>query len=465
MCWTYGAKKSGFFDFCAISSVLTGIFGFLLISLPLTPATAEVQGHGGPVKSIMLSSDGYTALTGSFDYTVIYWAISPSGSKIIKRLIGHDGAVNSVAFVPGNALALSGSDDGTIGLWQLADLKLLTRLKGHSAKISDVAASPDGRIAASASWDSTIRLWDIETKTQTAVLEGHRGNINSIAFSKDGKFLFSGGYDGTVKMWDTARGEFIRTIYKHGWGVNVVRILPGNLNLFIGTLDGAVNILDIESGRIIRRLKPHEGPVLASFVASKNGLAATSGGDGKIHVWSMKTWKLLYQYDDPYRPIWALSYSRNRKMVLYGGLDEHVLEWDFNNSKRFDVARRKIPRRFKFVNDEDLGTRQFARRCSVCHTVAPDGGNRAGPSLYRIYGRRAGTREGYIYSNALKNSDIIWSKKTVGRLFDEGPAKYTPGSKMPLQRIQSEKEREALLVYLEKAGRIVKQTTTVQSEN
>jgi len=442
-----------------------GVFGLVFMSLPLTPATAKVQGHGGPVKSIVLSSDGYTALTGSFDYTVIYWAISPTGSKVIKRLIGHDGAVNSVAFVPGNALALSGSDDGTVGLWQLGDLKLLTRLKGHNAKVSDVAASPDGRIAASASWDSTIRLWDIETKTQTAVLKGHRGSINSIAFSIDGKFLFSGGYDGTVKMWDTASGEFTRTIYKHGWGVNVVRILPDNLKLFIGTLDGAVNILDIESGRITRRLKPHEGPVLAGFVAPESGLAATSGGDGKIRVWAMETWKLLYQYDDPYRPIWALSFSKITKMVLYGGLGEHVLEWGLTSGKQFDVARRKIPRRFQFVNDEDLGTRQFARRCSVCHTVAPDGGNRAGPSLYRIYGRRAGTREGYIYSKALKYSDIIWSKKTVGRLFNEGPAKYTPGSKMPLQRIQSKEEREALLAFLEKAGEVVKTTTTVQSEN
>ncbi len=465
MCWTYDVKKSGSLDFCVISSVLTGFFALLFISLPSTLATAKVQGHGGPVKSIVLSSDGYTALTGSFDYTVIYWAISPGGSKIIKRLIGHDGAVNTVAFVPGNALALSGSDDGTVGLWHLGDLKLLTRLKGHSAKISDVAASPDGRIAASASWDSTIRLWDVETKTQTAVLEGHRGNINSIVFSNDGKFLFSGGYDGMVKMWDTASGEFIRTIYNHGWGVNVVRVLPDNQNLFIGTLDGAVNILDIDSSKIIRRLKPHEGPVLAGFVAAKSGLAATSGGDGKIHVWSMDTWKLLYQHDEPYRPIWALSFSKNNQKVLYGGLDEHVLEWDFNSDKQFDVARRKTPRRFRFVNDEDLGTRQFARRCSVCHTVAPDGGNRAGPSLYRIYGRRAGTREGYVYSKALKNSDIVWSKETVGRLFDEGPAKYTPGTKMPLQRIQSKEEREALLAYLEKAGKIVKQTTTVQSEN
>ena len=119
-----------------------------------------------------------------------------------------------------------------------------------------------------------------------------------------------------------------------------------------------------------------------------------------------------------------------------------------------------FPRRFQVTNQGDLGTRQFARRCSVCHTVSRDGGNRAGPSLYRIYGRRAGTRAGYVYSRALQNSGIIWSRKTVGRLFNEGPAKYTPGSKMPLQRIQSKKEREALLDFLETAGSNAKKAST-----
>jgi cytochrome c len=266
-------------------------------------------------------------------------------------------------------------------------------------------------------------------------------------------------------MWQVNSGELVRTIYKHGWGVNVVRALPDGLNLLIGTLDGAVNVVAIKSGKIVRRHKPHEGPVLAGFIAPERGLAATGGGDGNIRIWSLKTWKLLHQHHDPYGPIWALSFAQNQETVLYGGLDDHVIDWDLNNTKHMERVKSKFPRRFQVTSEDDLGTRQFARRCSVCHTVAPDGSNRAGPSLYRIYGRRAGTRPGYIYSQALRNSDIIRTKETIGRLFNEGPAKFTPGSKMPLQRIQSKQERDALLNFLKEAGMIVKNAATTQPAN
>ena len=44
--------------------------------------------------------------------------------------------------------------------------------------------------------------------------------------------------------------------------------------------------------------------------------------------------------------------------------------------------------------------------------------------------------------------DIVWSKQTIAKLFEIGPAHYTPGTKMPQQTIGSEKDREALVDFL-----------------
>ena len=47
----------------------------ILLALPLS-ARAELAGHGGFVKGVAVSPDGRTALTASFDYTVIYWDLA-----------------------------------------------------------------------------------------------------------------------------------------------------------------------------------------------------------------------------------------------------------------------------------------------------------------------------------------------------------------------------------------------------
>ena len=68
-----------------------------------------------------------------------------------------------------------------------------------------------------------------------------------------------------------------------------------------------------------------------------------------------------------------------------------------------------------------------------------------------MFGRRAGTLSGYVYSEALKKSDIIWNEETIGQLFGEGPQEVVPGTKMPLQKMTDAEERNALITFLKEA--------------
>src|SRR5262249_44644518 len=98
----------------------------------------------------------------------------------------------------------------------------------------------------------------------------------------------------------------------------------------------------------------------------------------------------------------------------------------------------------------DHGAEVF-RACIACHTLSADEGNRAGPTLAGLFGRRIATLPGYRFSDALKKLDIVWTPETVAKLFEIGPAAYTPGTKMPEQRIGSAEDREALVTFLAKA--------------
>ena len=93
------------------------------------------------------------------------------------------------------------------------------------------------------------------------------------------------------------------------------------------------------------------------------------------------------------------------------------------------------------------------RACAACHTLTPDGGNRAGPTLHGLFGRRIASVPGYPFSEALRRLPIVWTPQTVSELFEIGPSRYTPGTKMPEQIIGDPADRAALMRFLERATR------------
>lgn len=428
------------------------------LTSPFEPALAEwpdrLEGHGGPVKSVTLDPSGKRLLSTSFDYSVLVWSEDEAGEASAEplRLIGHEAAVNDGRFLPGNR-AVTVGDDSDLILWDLKTAELLHRFDGLGEKVLSVDVSANGRFAAVASWENQARIYDLEASPPKLlhVLDQHRGNVNSVAFSKDGTQLFTASYDGGIRQFDVETGAFLREIVNLGWGVNVLKVLPDGTSLFFGVTDGKTGVLDIWAGEEIKVLPPHTRPVLSLAVSLDGKRAASGGGDGLIRVFDAKTFELLEEFENPYGPVWGLSFNADGNRLFYTGLDDEIHLWDVSPRKPFEALDVDFPRRFQVAETSDPGERQFARKCSVCHTLTPDGGNRAGPTLYGVFGRRAGGLKGYPYSEALIKADFIWDEKTISDLFDHGPDIVTPGSKMPIQRLKSVEDRDALVAFLKRA--------------
>jgi len=414
-------------------------------------ATRNLMGHGGPVRGIAIDDDGTRALTASFDYAVMLWDLDARPTEAVRRLLGHDGPVNDAAFLP-DGRAITGSDDGTLVLWDLDTGEILRRFEGHAAKVVDVAVSPDGTRAASASWDRTVRLWRIADGELLAELKGHTGPVNAVSFSGDGQHLYSGSYDGSIQLWH-ANGSAttaVRPILEYGWGINAMRLLPGGRIAF-GAQNGDVRVIDT-SGNEIKVLAPHDGPVLSLALSPDGEVLATGGADGMIRLWQTQTWAVGETYNNPTGPVWTIAF-KSAGELYYGGLDDFAIYWRADPRAPFEPVPSKYPRRFQVSGEMSLGERQFARKCSVCHTLTPADGNRAGPTLHGVFGRKAGALPDYPYSKGLKTTNIVWNEQTIAELFDKGPDHVTPGSKMPLQVITDEKKLEALVAFLKKATR------------
>ena len=87
-------------------------------------------------------------------------------------------------------------------------------------------------------------------------------------------------------------------------------------------------------------------------------------------------------------------------------------------------------------------------RCLACHALAYD---RTGPRHCGLFGRRAGSVQGFAYSDAMKRSKIVWNEQTLDR-FLANPLAAVPGTSMGYAGVTDVKERADLIAYLKQAG-------------
>ena len=103
-----------------------------------------------------------------------------------------------------------------------------------------------------------------------------------------------------------------------------------------------------------------------------------------------------------------------------------------------------------FGQDLDAGETSF-RKCLPCHAVGEAARNKVGPVLNGLEGRRSGTIEGYSYTQANKDADIVWSDPTF-KDYIMDPRGKIPGTKMIFNGIKDDAEIGNLWAYLKQFG-------------
>jgi cytochrome c len=98
------------------------------------------------------------------------------------------------------------------------------------------------------------------------------------------------------------------------------------------------------------------------------------------------------------------------------------------------------------AQDAAAGQRQF-NKCLPCHAVGPDAENKIGPELNGLDGRHSGTAPNYSYSDANKNSGIVWNEESF-KEYIKNPAAKVPGTKMTFAGIKNDQDVNDLWAYL-----------------
>jgi len=98
------------------------------------------------------------------------------------------------------------------------------------------------------------------------------------------------------------------------------------------------------------------------------------------------------------------------------------------------------------AQDVAAGEKSF-NKCRACHQVGPTAKSLAGPKLNGLFGRKAGTVEGFKYSDANKNSGVVWDEAVFAKYIKD-PKAFMPGNKMVFPGIKDDAEIANLTAFL-----------------
>ena len=104
-----------------------------------------------------------------------------------------------------------------------------------------------------------------------------------------------------------------------------------------------------------------------------------------------------------------------------------------------------LPEPYKSANF-NAGKRTF-KLCQSCHTLNEGGQNLVGPNLYGIFGQPIGAVEGFNYSRAVQESDIVWTPEILAQWL-ESPRNFLPGNNMSFAGVRKPSDRTAVIAYI-----------------
>jgi len=204
-----------------------------------------LEGHGGFVRCVALSSDGRRALSASGsrrDPAIRLWDVE--SERCVRIMEGHADGVYDVAFDSTEDRVLSGSRDGTIRLWDLEAGSCDRVFRSHTYHVHNVVWSADQRRILSTSSD--IRLWEVESGRCLRVFkQDHADTVRKLVWSADQHRALSAGHDGTVRLWDVERGRCLRVLKGHPVGVVTVAWSPDERRAYSCDWNGGIRAWDL----------------------------------------------------------------------------------------------------------------------------------------------------------------------------------------------------------------------------
>lgn len=205
-----------------------------------------------------------------------------------------------------------GFSNGSFYIYEMPEVNLIHSLNVSDQKISTLKLNHSGDwIAMGCSNLGQLLVWEWQSETYVLKQQGHSNNTSCLAYSIDGEFLATGGEDGKVKLWNVASGLCFVTFSEHTGAVNSV-CFSGNKKFVVSaSVDGSVRAYDAVRYRNFRTFTGLRPVQFVSVAVDSSGEFVAAGAQDvfDIHLWSVKTGRLLEILSGHEGPVGSLAFS------------------------------------------------------------------------------------------------------------------------------------------------------------
>jgi WD40 repeat protein len=305
-----------------------------------------------PVRSVAVSPDGKSVLSGGNDGRIVIWEAQSGFQK--RVLEGHRLGVSAMAMTPDGKRVVSGGRDGTVRIWDADTGAALKILEANRLWLHDIAVEPNGRWLVSAGEDPSLTIWDVRTGDKLRDLEGHRNEATCVDVSWDGRYVVSGDGFGWLMVWDASSGRELRRVRATLEGIDAIACGSRGSWFVVGTFDGELSVWDsatLTRIRVLKHARAHArnrpnryiGTIpggisgLSSVPNSTWVVAAIRGG--RLAVWDTETGaELKTSFHSLCSPN-AVAVSPGGSWFVAGGGDGSVRSWDMETGKELICPR------------------------------------------------------------------------------------------------------------------------------
>jgi WD40 repeat protein len=314
-----GLSQSGFQ--ARFQPVPAQVSSGLLSAIQVVRERNALSGHVGAVRSVAISADGQTVVSGSADGTVRLW--SPDGQLLGKG--EHQGEVTSVAISADGQTVVSGGADGTVRRWS-RDAQRLGKSE-HQGGVTSVAVSADGQTVVSGGADGTVRRWSRDGRPLGEPWRGHRGTVTSVAVSADGQTAVSGGDDGTVRLWSPDGQPLGQPGLGHKGRVFSVAVSADGQTAVSGGDDNMVRLWSRDGRPLGEPWRGHGGWVHSVAISADGQTVVSGSADSTVRWWSRTGQPLGEPGPGDGGMVFSVAISADGQTVVSGGVDGMVRLW------------------------------------------------------------------------------------------------------------------------------------------